>query len=350
MKLKLPFRKQKNNLLKKKVSSVTLRYSSLAQQRKRTIWRNKFNDIRISLPIRSIILVILIIVLTLAFLIFRNSAFNVKEISIIAPKEVLEQITVLLEDYKDKNIYLIRESEISEKIKKAIPEIEKSYLYKEFPNKILVEAVQGDPVLILASLNEVVLLDNEGADIGSFGGLQIVDLNSDEKSILQGEVNLESDYLKNKYIESKTEQEKLLLDWAKVSAEEKKTFYNQTKVIVEQKVEGYFDGVKEIYSKSIYNALPLVQTYYVQNLDKLDVNLTILLIDAISAREINLTKNFLSTKFTLDLYSEDNKLIKLSLRRPLEQQVREMDTVIYYGYFSAAKIIDLRSDTYSITR
>lgn len=374
-KFKIPFLRRKKDIKSKNLKNMSVRelrdsslkpaaqyksvtkyrntsdkYSSIAKERKRAIWRNRLKEIKIQLPLKTIFLLLLILGSLFTILVLRNSAFNIQDVKVIAPKEVIEEINSIVGEYKGTNIYLVREAEVAAKIKTQVPEIEDIYLYKEFPDKIIIEAVQGNPVLILADLAKVDLLDATGKSIGSFSGIQKAGLSEDELKILQGEKDLESDTIKLKYLEGKSDEEKLLFDWSKVSSEDKNRIYDEIKSAIESKVSSYFAGISDIYSKSIYNSLPLVQSYSVETLDEKDVNLIVSLIDGISSRGINISKNFLSSKFTLDLTVEDNKMIRLSLRRTLENQIKEIDTVIYYGYFSSARIIDLRSETYSITR
>lgn len=335
---------------KPKQSSISSKYSDVAQQRKKAILKDRLKEVRISFPIKTILIAALLIVGVGIFLALRNSAFDIKDVVVIAPKEVVEDINLVMQDFKGKNIYLVSEEEVFSKIKEKVPEIEKVYLYKELPSTIQIEALAGDPVLILANLDQVNLLDINGQTIGTFGNLQKIELLDFEKDILSGKIDLEAEYIKNKYIENKTDQEKLQIDWPKVPVEEKTAVYNNLKQVAEGKVVTYFNSVQDIYSKSVYNSLPLIESYYISQIDKVDLDLSIALIDSISSRGVRIVKNFLSTKFTLDVYSEDNKLIRLSLQRGLEAQIKELDTIIYYGYFSSAKIIDLRIDTGSITR
>lgn len=333
-----------------KPQSISAKYSNVAQNRKKAILRDRLKDFKLVLPIRNLLVIFSIVMLGAVLLIVRNSAFNIKEIQIIAPKEALETIKSAVEEYKGQNIYLINEQEIFGKIKEKVPEIERIYLYKQLPNTVEIEALQGDPVIIFSNLNNVSLLDVNAREIGVFSGFEKINLTEFEQTLLKDEQNLDSDEIKEKYIEGKTDKEKLTIDWTKVPLEEKTAIYNNLKKSAEDRVVEYFQSIRDLHSKSVYNSLPLIESYYIDSMDSNDVNLSIALIDGIQARGIPLNRNFLSTKFTLDLYSQDNKLIRLSLRRPLESQIKEMDTIIYYGLFGSAKIIDLRSDTYSITR
>lgn len=326
------------------------KYSDLSKQRKFRLLKDKISSLNIKVSLKAILALISLILIAVIFFLSRNVAFNIIEVDVIAPDALKERSLEIVSSFIGENIISLRESTVSEKLKLEIPEVDRILLYKYLPGKISVEVIQTNPSIIEVSLKSIKYLDVNAKVKGELDYTEFPSLTIEEEKILSGDNMLDSKLVIDKYIENKTDEEKLLIDWSTLDVKEKEKALNSVKEGIQSRIDNYFVSVKEILSQTPFFDLPIVEVLDSNlTLDSTEIKSIILVRDNLLSRDKSIESIVLKSEYSFEFKTLDKKTLIFSLIREIGDQVSDLDTVIFYGYYNNARIIDLRTETYSIT-
>lgn len=345
----------KFNLFKKKESrprSSFQKYNSMARQRKKSIYSEKLRSINpgIKFPKKLLIILVIIVLILIAVVLLSSSSFRVKEISVSGDSDEEGLILSDLESLKGRNIFLLRSSEVFNKIKEKYTNIENVYVYKYMPDRIEVEVVESFPTLVFSSFNKTTLVKRDGSSLGDLNNIEELKLLDFELRVLKGERDLNAKYLEDRFLSDLTEEEREDFNWEEVSDQDREQKYNALKDEITTKVNQYRSQVKEFINQTEFKDLPFFFSYapYEDNedffKDALEIN------DGLNYRGLVTVENTFTSEYTLLQITDQGKQILFSTKRSIIDQFKDLDSIIFYGMYPSARIIDLRSDKYSITR
>lgn len=345
----------KLNLFKKKESrprSSFKKYDSIARQRKKNLYTEKFKSINpgVKFPKKFLIIPAAILLIVGIFVALSSSTFRVKDIYVSGDDSEQASIVNDLDSIKGRNIFLLRSSEIFNKLKDKYSNIESVYVYKYMPDRIEVEIVESFPSLVFSSFSKTTLVKRDGSSLGDIKLSSELKLLDYEMRIVKGERDLEAKYLQDKFLSDLADEARKDFKWESVTPEEKESKYNALRDDIMARVNQYSNGVKQALLQTDFKDLPFYFSYVPYEdsggffADALEIT------DGMNYRNLKSVDNTFTSEYTLVQNTDDGKQILFSTQRPISDQFKDLDSIIFYGRYSGAKIIDLRSNKYSITR
>lgn len=325
----------------------------MVRKRKMNIYSEKLHSL--NLPIKRVpksflIIPIILILLLVGFSLLSSSSFKVANLYILGDQDGESSILQDLESIKGRNIFLLRASEISNIIKGKYENVENVYIYKYMPGTVEVEIVQSLPALVFSSLQKTTLVKRDGSSLGDIQVLSELKLLDYEIKILNGEKDLNAQYIKDTFLSDLTVEQRKEFKWEEVKEEEKEQRYNNIKNEINEKISKYRNSVREFLKNSEYANLPFFFSYmpYEDNEDFFTSALEVS--DGLKVRGLVAVDNTFPSEYTLIENLDSGKQILFSTKRSINDQFKDLDSIIFYGRFSSSRIIDLRSEKYSIIR
>ncbi len=349
------FIKRKKVVIREKKKKPDPAYS-IRKKRRLQVLRNRlerYNIFRFRLTKYVLILLtLLFLILAGIYLLNRSDLLSIKKVSISGNLTIpTNDLLAKLDKFKDKKIYTITASTIKKELQDSFKEVKEVFVYKTLPDSVVVEIVEDTPKLIVVNFAGIHLLDTNSIKIGSINYTELKLLDS-EKSIYDEKGDFNADYVQEKYLSKLSEEERFDVDWAKVSDDDKKAALEELKAEVKSKLDSYLNSASDAISQSAYKDLPIMYQYDFEgtNFKKTDFDFTLNVLEALKNRQLKFIKNIWISKYTLQISLDNNKTILFSIKRELTEQFKDLDSIVFYGQFNQARIVDLRSDTYSIIR
>jgi len=346
----------KNN----KNKDVKKSYKSFRQRRLKIFlgdFRNRFFPIISRFIPIGIILLLLILVIVVFFIVKSNNYFKIVSIEIITEDPDLKmRLNAYLEKYKQYTLFTLNPSTISNDLKKNFSQIKEVYIDKSIKGEISIEIVKDIPAYIIANLSATYLVNIDGKIISIIYDSGI-NLNSDEKNVLNNTVDPNDDLIKSKYLEKLVDpNDKNKVAWDTVALDDKNKILKDLQNEINNKVEMYIKNLdaklkKEDYYNNIIILYKNTFNKYIlgDNFNHDDLIFISLIRDFLKVRKINYNRLNWISDYTIKIVIDKGPYLLFTNKRILKDQLNDLDTIIFYNKFNSAKLIDLRSVNYSIT-
>ncbi len=337
---------------KTKPKTTFNKYNSIARQRRLNILSEKVKGnkfLRIKIPKRIILIPVGVLIIIIVYGLLTSTTFKVQNITVEGYKDKESSILEDLDSLKGRSIFLINDSQIESDIKSKYENIDSVFVYKKMPDGLTVEVVQSQPAIVFSTFTDTFLVKRNGDQLGSLKSSPTLKLLDYKVKILEGEKDLNAQYLEDAFLADLSEKERKDFNWKKVKTEDREAKYNELRDKVFAEVSQYKGSVKKYLKKTVYNKLPLIFSYIPYDGNNVLFNVALEVIDGLKFRSITTIDNTFTTKYTLEERTSKNKLILFSKERSINEQFKDLDSIIFYGRFEISKIIDLRTERYSIT-
>lgn len=287
-----------------------------------------------------------------------TTLFDVKEIGIIVDKQpnyaIVEEI---LEEYRNRNVFLISAAEVEEKIKERIPSVNTIFVNKSLSGILNVEVIEDSPIYYLANSNGIYLINQDGEVMEVIEPEVKLELSETEQLIKDNKLPADSDQVRLKYMERfETEEEKSQVIWKDVPEEEKEAVLNQMKESINAKIADFNnrlqDQVKSDRFRDLVGSYIVADTKYSvgDQIPLENLNFLSLVQDFFKSKNIGIWKSTWTSDYTLEVQLDGNPTVLFSVKRSYTEQFEDLNTLIYYGQFNGARIVDVRSSNYSVIR
>jgi len=335
---------------RKKRSTFDQKYSDLAKKRKRSVYSNRLKEFApsVKFPKKLLFIPVIVLVGIIAAYLLSSTTFRVKSVYVSGDKDKESAIEADLESVKGRSIFLVRESDIANSIKSKYENIEDVYVYKFVPDRIEVEVVQSLPALVFSSFTKTTLVKKDGTSLGEVPSISSLKLLDYELKILNGEKDLNAQYIKDAFLSDLSTDDRKTFKFEDVKPEDKEAKFNQIHDSVFQKVYQYRDSIKATLENTDYKNLPFFFSFATYEDNPQIFNTALEVSDGLKFRNIIATNNLFLSSYTLEEDTDSGKQILFSTKREISEQFLDLDSIIFAGRFSSARIIDLRSTRYSI--
>jgi len=315
----------------------------------------------VATPILRRVLPVFVLVITVILVVFvvslvrSNKYLKVTNIELLADDQDKIKIEDYLSKYKEVSILNIQPDQLANDLKKNFSEIRQVYVEKKLNGELDIEVVREVPAYLLTNLTGTYILNYEGKVIKVLypTGLSLNDL---EQKVLTNTLPLDDDTIKNKYLEKITDPvQKTKVDWTTVPTDQKQKILNDFINQLNAKIETYYKQVEDKIKASQYtSSISFFEDNNSQyNLgDSIDhTNIVFMggIIDYLKEKNLPIKRLAWISDYSLKVSLESGVNLIFSTERDIQDQLKDMDTVLFYGKLSGAKVIDVRSSNYSIT-
>jgi cell division septal protein FtsQ len=343
---------------KKKVNN---KFSSHARQRKFKVFTSgiKIPDFLKTFKALMFLIGALLIIglLWLGVTVLKSDTFKVKEIEIIADNvDDTSEMSKILDKYKGISVFTINSGQLYDDLKKAFPNVDEVFVHKTLNGKLNVEVVQNLAVYYVINFSGTYILDHNAKVLEVYNDNKLL-INDFEQKILKGEVNAQGDYVREVYLSKITsEEDRLKVKWDQIPQADKDKLFTEIVNDLYARINTAFQKSLDFLKVPKYANLSGYLEYLSKEYSKGDIldkgKLTFISLVADFLR--NKQKVIKSTKwlseYTLEVTLEESRQILFSLKRDLKDQFRDVETLIFHDQFSKARIIDVRSDNFSVKR
>jgi cell division septal protein FtsQ len=321
-------------------------YKNLARKRAAQSFKSKLN---IKIPRVFKIGFGLFIAAVFVYLMITLPVFRISDIKTSKTYKISSsQIENELSEFLNRNIFTLSSTMIEEKLNKNVSGIKRVYTTKIFPNGLFVEIVEEYPAVILISQSGANLIDNTMDLLSTLENSPQLKLLDYEVDLLEGRGDFNAEYVRDFKLLQLSEEERKAFKWEELPEEEKRLVLSALENEISGKKSTYEQEIEARISDSSYADLPKVYSY-IEDFEMESLKFALDASDQLISINLKVSEMRFISRYTLELVVEDTKRILLSTRRDLPLQLADLNNIIFYNQFSQAKIIDLRSDVYSIT-
>lgn len=312
-----------------------------------------------SLPLPKILLTFALLVLLIgAFLFLRSTTiFDVKDVEVITDKsESYSIVKEIADKYISKNIIFISSSEIESSIKSKLPSVHTVFVNKTLDGKLKVEIIEDAPVYYEANNSGIYLINQSGGVMEVIEPETKLTFSETELLLRDNKLPADSDQVRIKYLDGYSEEERSKIIWKDVEREEKEAVLNQMKQDLDNKINDFTNKLAEQlkedrYKNLIGSYIPNNENYSVGDEVPLErLNFVSIVLDFFKSKNLNSTKVVWDSDYSLEVFLQDNPSVLLSVKRSYSSQFIDLNTLIYYGQFNGARVVDVRSNNYSVVR
>lgn len=370
--MNIPLLKRQKKIIKpvKKPAYVNMRpridNSNILAQAKKRKKTNVFNSRKemipesvSSLPAKKILVIIFLMILFAGsnFILRSTTIFDVKEIVVITDKqEDYSAVKNIVDQYMSQNILFVSSSEIERKIKEEFSAIHTVFVDKSLSGKLKVEVIEDIPIYYEANNTGVYLINQRGEVMEVIPPNERLQFNETEQLIRENRLPADSDQVRIKYTAQLDEAEKNEVIWKDVPKEDKESTLNQMKDELNTKINDFSNKLSEQLKEDKFKDLigsyiPNNQVYSVGDKISLDsLNFLSIALDFFKSKNLVSTKAVWESTYSLEVFLQDNPSVLLSVKRDYAEQFSDLNTLIYHGQFSGARVVDVRSSNYSVVR
>jgi hypothetical protein len=297
-----------------------------------------------------------------------NRLFFVRNINITGLQQIQEDLVrSRLEDFEGKSLYEFSVNEVSDQVLATNDLIEKAYVRKVLPDTLEIEVIERVPMLFASNFNQTFLIDTN-LEVIEIIETETVKLNDYELEVFNGFGDKDADYVKERFFlnldEAEAEELQNIFDtndndeegeteedpWNKVDEEEKekilKDIFDETNAIL----GAWKESVRQEISATEFSELPVFYFYsersFNENIDFYQQRTSFALNFAnyLNEKEIGIRDQVWLTDFTYKVDVIDNKRFLLSIRRDLEEQVSDIEAILWNNQYSNGSVFDLRTE------
>ncbi len=375
MKFKLPRNKKKKEasvVYKKPTGGIVwnkpnqMSSKELKELRKRNTKMNKVkkanSEYRLKNPLKSrnfrILLFILVIFAFFWQVLPRYSDlpfFKIKKIEILGLEQVNQEVfNQSVEQYRGKSLINANTQEIKTNIKQQYDFIQEVYVRKIMPDTLQLEVVEKFPVMAYVNLKGAYLLD-KNYTVVSIRATNVKPVTDDDLKLVSNEIDVNSTYLKERYLLTiEDSEERSTIKWEEVDQTKKTELLDKLKKEANDLIFSIQNELIMSVKDSEFPQLVVVTSnsrvdYKKNDQIEFDKNdFVIRLYGRIKEQNIVVLEIKWISEYTLQLKLQDNKTFLFTNKRTIEDQMADLETIIYSDVINQGSVFDLRSDTYSV--
>ncbi len=328
------------------------------KKRRRILFRQQLKELYIRNRFKLGIFFVLSLIFLAGFVVFIviRSFGNTKisQIIVIGETEhINNQIKDQLSIYSSKSLFDISIESLRSDISKAYNLSGKQIkLYKIIPDTLKIEIVENSPKLAAINFFGIYLVDNYGALIKQLD-VSATPVTQSEREFLSLTKNLDSEMVKAEYLSINNLPTGFVIKWDEVEVDKKEEAYNHLVERISLKQEEFYRIATEEVSKGDYKYLPLIKSYFelFSEGDFIDndlIDLTLYFAEELGKLGIISTEKLWPSAGSIVIKSESQKEFWFSKRRDKDQQLIDLQTMVYGGRLNEGSIFDFRSNNFSI--
>lgn len=323
--------------------------ASIRRKRKAKAYSDKINDIGLKIStLKKVVISIfmLLIIFAGSGYLLNGEQYQIKSIEIFGNKRLGNDIlSDSLKDFELKNLVSIDKDVVLTHLRKNFIEVEDINIIKIYPDRLRIEIVENEPVVVYFDFDSIDLLTVTGILAGSSSG-EGIQLEEYQRRILENGGDPDADYVRSR-MQSEVEG---AFKWDEVSAEERIEVLELMKAETDIEVKSFLDKTLENILLGNFSDLPIVyRKVFSDDIPLKDLILFVLdITEELGSQGLKVVKTNQLNSFDIAVELEDNKTLFFSQRRPQQDQLRDLRAVFLSGEFARGRIFDFRSQNYSI--
>lgn len=344
-----PIFKQKTKPTRKITKKGNDELAAIRRKRKAKSYSDKINKIGLKIStIKKVALsisMLLIIFLGSTYLL-NGEQYQIKSIEIFGNKRLGDEVlSESLKNFESKNLVSIDKNQVLFHLKENFVEVEDINIIKIYPDKLRIEIVENEPVVVYFDFDSIDLITVGGVLAGSVPTEEI-ELQEFQKRILADGGDPDADYVRSR-MQSEFEG---AFKWDEVPAEERAEVLGVMRAETEIEVKSFLDKTLEGIVSGNFSDLPIIyRKVFSDDIPLKDLILFVLDIsEELGSQGLKIVKTNQLNSFDIAVELEDNKTLFFSQRRPQQDQLRDLRAVFLSGEFVRGRIFDFRSQNYSI--
>lgn len=321
----------------------------LRRQRKYKTYTQLFQGLRkraVGLgKIVVIVLVAVTFVLAVSFF-FRNEYYSIKAIEFFGNERIpTSEISSFLDRYKNRNLVSVTKWEVYNDLVENFLEVSDINIVKIYPDELMVEIVESQPVAVLYSFSSARLLSIDGEVVGHLD-IQPFDLTEAEEDIVETGGNPDADYVR---VRMQNEAEGAF-KWDEVPTEERQATLQRIKDEISVNTSSYINQTYDQIMNSSFNDLPVLyaEKFSEVDLDASDLQFCLNIFEFFEKENLGIKRIKVLNIYDYGFELNDNKNVMFTTRRSDSDQLRDFETILLNNQFGTGTIFDLRSVHYSI--
>lgn len=217
-------------------------------------------------------------------------------------------------------------------------------------NTFILEFLESTPELAVINLKSIFFINKNTEIVREYPIEDQIDLSEEEILLLRDKIQIDSDFVKIKYLgRFDSEEEKRKVNWQQISKDDKLQVLNEEKLNVRKKLNDFYDIQLSFIKNSEFPSIPVILTFS----DLKEINFSLFqfitnLNKQLSLREILINKIFFYDENLLEILINDKKIFLFSIRRDIEEQLLDLDSVILSGLLNRFSLFDLRSRNFVV--
>lgn len=286
---------------------------------------------------------------------FRIKSFEVINAESLDEK-LLTAVNTDMNQYINQNIFNTSTFNISNELESKNIHIKEAYIRKILPDKLEIEIIPADTSVAIASFHGVTILGPEYEIVGK-DTTNTLKLNDYENDILLDVADFNAEYVREKYLISiEDPEERKAVVWQDVPEEKKREVLNKMKDDLNLKVETFEDQIKALVEKKYQ--VPVIFMYSLseeefsqsiipdQILRRVEFSRVIL--KELEAENLKSIEIKWISNFTISFTLENSAQLLFLIERSVEDQIKDLNTVLGNYTIEEARIYDFRTATFSI--
>jgi hypothetical protein len=265
-----------------------------------------------------------------------------------------ENIKLFVENgYLGANLTMLSVSEVERTVLSEFPLANQVFVRKIFPSTLEISVDQIDVDAAFLSFDTWGIFDSEYRVHNLEEVENPIVLNDKQLEWLSGDINPDSEYIQEKYLETLNETEIAEFDWSEVATEQKQAILDQlafeTRTIINQYFEIAVESVAEVYG-----GVPIIKVHDFTNGNTIEqerIGFTIDVIDFISENtEIKITDIVWESDIRLRIVTEQNERLIFGayLESTREEQLARLLSLYRNNQMNSGSEYDFRSTTFTI--
>lgn len=348
-----------------KRKSASFARKDLIQKRRNENFKRQFSRY---IPILNKLKILIIPIVALTTIIVALSILSKSEIFQVSDYKILtdntenqEELVSYTKSFFETNNYFASESALQKYLNESIGNVQNVYIRKSLNQGLEIEVIFKSPEFYLINFSGTYILSPQGQVVDIFSEGIEIPYSDLEKKYLANELTPEAEEIRSIYlsrIEEVEQRDRIV--WKDVPLEEKVKILQETVDSIQTKKDSYIAAQFKKIQESKYSNLTGFRDYkddkyeledyfdsdrllFMQNLNK-----------EFQKRDLTHSNINWISEFSLSLestsISNSTKQIIFSLKRSLEDQFKDVDTLIFYNRAVEYRIIDLRSENYVLIR